>query len=65
VLPFVIVFGVLIVFLVAAIIILVLYKRKMRRAKMLKKLDDKMKRSLTSLGMKLPTNKGEGLDEIR
>jgi len=65
VLPFVIVFGVLVVFLVAAIIILVLYKRKMRRAKMLKRLDDKAKSMLSKLGVKLPTNKGEGLDEIK
>ncbi|CDW73442.1 UNKNOWN [Stylonychia lemnae] len=65
VLPFVIVFGVLIVFLVAALIILILYKRKMRRAKMLKRLDDKAKSMLTKLGVKLPTAKSDGVDEIK
>ena len=54
VLPFVIVFGVLVIFLVAAVVILVLYKRKMRRQKMMKRMDDKAKRMLTNMGIKLP-----------
>lgn len=54
VLPFVIVFGVLVMFLVAAVVILILYKRKMRRAKMMKQMDLKAKRMLTNLGVKLP-----------
>eukprot|EP00347_Sterkiella_histriomuscorum_P002079 403369557 len=67
VLPFVIVFGVLVLFLIAAIVILVLYKRKMRRAKMMKGIDQKAKRMLAALSAKVPqqNKKTVGQDNVQ
>ena len=47
VLPFVIVFGAFFLFIVAAVVVFVFYKRKVRREKMLKALEQKAKSMLT------------------
>ena len=58
-----IVFGVLIAFIAAAVIVIVCYKRRVRREKMMKKLEDNLKMSLRKSGLNLPTDKAK-IDDV-
>jgi hypothetical protein len=64
ILPFVVIFGIIVLFLIVFITSVIVYKCKTRRAKKMKKIDDYMKKMIQNKMNGTPTGKGKGLEDL-